>query len=55
MNSELNLNIGNVRDKVDFVRTTTFCDVEINTKGNITKGFLNELRPKVTTEYPYMN
>ena len=48
------LNVFNVRDKVDVIRTTTFCDVEINTKGNITKGFYNYLTPKVETKYPYM-
>lgn len=49
------LNIFNVRDLTDFVTTTTFVDVEINTKGNITKGFASEYKPKVETIYPYMN
>ena len=51
----INLSVFNVRDKVDFIRTTTYCDVEINTKGNVTKGFLNELNPKTETKYPYMD
>ena len=49
------LNIFNVRDLTDVVTTTTFVDVEINTKGNITKGFANEYNPKVEKAYPYMN
>jgi hypothetical protein len=49
------LNIFNVRDLTDVVTTTTFVDVEINTKGNITKGFANEYTPKVEKVYPYMN
>jgi GNAT superfamily N-acetyltransferase len=44
----------NVRDKVESITTTTYCDVEINTKGNVTKGFYNYLTPKVETKYPYM-
>ena len=51
----ITLLVFNVRDKVDFIRTTTYCDIEINTKGNVTKGFLNELMPKETVKYPYMN
>ena len=49
------LNIFNVRDLTDVVTTTTFVDVEINTKGNITKGFANEYTPKVEKVYPYIN
>ena len=49
------LNVFNVRDKVDFIRTTTYCDVEINTKGKITKGFSDVLRPQETVVYPYIN
>jgi hypothetical protein len=44
----------NVRDKIESITTTTYCDVEINTKGNVTKGFYNYLTPKVETKYPYM-
>ena len=49
------LNIFNVRDLTDTITTTTFVDVEINTKGNITKGFANEYTPKVEKVYPYIN
>lgn len=49
------LNICNVRDKVDFIRTTTYCDVQINTKGNVTKGFMNEYNPREEVIYPYIN
>jgi hypothetical protein len=48
------LTIFNVRDKVDFIRTTTYCNVEINTQGKITKGFADSLRPQETVIYPYM-
>ena len=51
----INLLVFNIRDKVDFIRTTTYCDVDINTKGNVVKGFLNELTPNTKTEYPYMD
>ena len=51
----INLLVFNVIDKVDFIRITTYCDLDINTKGNITKGFLNELTPKTETKYPYIN
>ena len=51
----VSLLVFNVRDKVDFITTLTFCDVEINTKGNITKGFANEFTPKRETKYPYIN
>ena len=49
------LTIFNVRDKVDFIRTTTYCDVEINTRGKITKGFADALRPQEAVVYPYIN
>ena len=49
------LNIFNVRDLTDVVTTKTYADVEINTKGNITKGFCNPYEPKVVKVYPYMN
>jgi len=49
------LNIFNVRDLTDVVTTTTYVDVEVNTKGNITKGFCNPYEPKVEKSYPYMN
>ena len=49
------LTIFNVRDLTDVITTTTFIDVEINTKGNITKGFANEYQPKVEKIYPYLN
>ena len=49
------LNIFNVRDLTDVVTTTTYTDVEINTKGSITKGFCNPYEPKVVKVYPYMN
>tara|TARA_R100000541_G_scaffold8141_1_gene15751 strand:+ start:240 stop:497 length:258 start_codon:yes stop_codon:yes gene_type:complete len=51
----VSLCIFNVRDLTDVITTTTFIDVEINTKGNVTKGFANEYTPKVETVYPYMN
>jgi len=51
----ISLEIFTVRDKVDFIRTTTYCNVDINTKGNVVKGFFNELEPKETTVFPYMN
>ena len=49
------LNIFNVRDLTDVVTTTTYADVEINTKGNISKGFCNPYEPKVEKIFPYMN
>ena len=51
----VSLTIFNVRDLTDVVTTTTFVDVDINTKGNIVKGFANQYQPKVETVYPYMN
>ena len=53
--NHISLWVGNVRDKVDVITTTTFCNVEINTKGNITKGFVDHLRPKENKQYPYMD
>lgn len=53
--NHISLCVFNVKDKVDVITTTTFCDVEINTKGNITKGFFDNLRPKESKKYPYMN
>ena len=49
------LTIDNVRDLTDFVTTTTYVNVDINTKGNIVKGFCNPYEPKVETIYPYMD
>jgi len=51
----ISLTIFNVRDKVDFIRTTTFVDVDINTNGRVVKGFINEYSPKESTVYPYTN
>ena len=51
----VSLSIFNVRDLTDVVTTTIFVDVDINTKGNIVKGYANPYEPKVTTVYPYMN
>ena len=51
----INLCIFNVRDLTDVVTTTTYADVDINTKGNAVKGFLNQYEPKVENVYPYMN
>jgi len=49
--------IGNTRETLggDVITTNTFVDVEINTKGNITKGYCDFYTPKVKKEYPYMN
>jgi hypothetical protein len=51
----ISLCVFNVRDNVESIRTTTFCDVEINTKGTITKGFANELSPKQEVKYLYID
>ena len=51
----VSLNIFNVRDLTDVITTTTFVDVDINTKGNIVKGYANPYEPKVTKVYPYVN
>jgi|TARA_R110001632_G_scaffold40856_1_gene102521 hypothetical protein len=47
--------IGNTKDSVDWIRTKTYADVQINTKGNIVKGYFNKLSPKETVVYPYMD
>jgi hypothetical protein len=49
------LNIFNERDLTDFITTETYVDVDINTKGNIVKGFANQYEPKIETIYPYMD
>ena len=51
----VNLSIFNVRDLTDIITTTTYVDVDINTKGNAIKGFINIYEPKVKKVYPYMN
>lgn len=49
------LTIFNVRDLTDVITTTTYVDVEINTKGRVVKGFVKELTPKEEKVYPYMD
>jgi len=51
----VSLTIFNVRDLTDFITTTTYVDVDINTKGNVVKGFANPYEAKVETIFPYMN
>jgi hypothetical protein len=51
----VNLCIFNVRDLTDVITTTTYVEVDINTKGNVVKGFANPYEPKVEKVYPYMN
>ena len=51
----INLCIFNVRDLTDVVTTTTFVDMDINTKGKSVKGFANPYEAKVETVFPYMN
>ena len=51
----VNLNIFNVRDLTDVITTTTYVNVDINTKGNAVKGFINPYEAKVEKVYPYMN
>ncbi len=51
----VNLCIFNVRNLTDVITTTTYVDVDINTKGNVVKGFANPYEPKVEKVYPYMN
>jgi hypothetical protein len=51
----VNLCIFNVRDLTDVITTTTYVDVDINTKGNVVKGFSNPYEPKTEKDYPYMN
>jgi hypothetical protein len=53
-NGHIYLTIFNKVDNCNSIRTITFADVEINTKGNITKGFFNQYQPKEETVYPYM-
>jgi len=48
------LYIGKTIDNVHSIRTTIFCDIEINTKGNVVEGFFDVLRPKTKVEYPYL-
>jgi c-di-GMP-binding flagellar brake protein YcgR len=45
------ISIGNKRETTYATTKTTYVDVEVNTKGNITKGFVDTLRPKVKTTY----
>jgi ABC-type sugar transport system ATPase subunit len=49
------LYVGNVINGNQYVRETIYCDVEINTKGNITKGFADALRPKEWVKYLYID
>ena len=49
------LYIGNVIEGFQHTRETIFCNVEINTKGNITKGFFDALRPKEWVKYHFNN
>ena len=43
--------MGNTRD-TDFCTTTqTYVDLELNTKGNIVKGFFNQYTPKETKKF----
>jgi len=51
----INLCIFNVRDLTDVVTTTTFVDMDINTKGKSVKGFANPYEAKVEKVFPYMN
>ena len=51
----VNLCIFNVRDLTDVITTTTYADVDINTKGKFVKGFANPYEPKIEKDYPYMN
>ena len=51
----INLCIFNVRDLTDVVTTTTFVNMDINTKGKSVKGFANPYEPTVETVFPYMN
>ena len=55
--SHITLFIGNSRETLggQVITTTTFVDVEINTKGNITKGYCDFYTPQVKKEYPYNN
>ena len=55
--SNILLRIFNVRKTLggDVITTTEFVNVDINTKGKVVKGYVKELRPNVTTIYPYFN
>ena len=55
LKGHISLLVFNIVDRVDVVRTSVFCDIEINTKGNIVKGFSNEYTPKTEVKYPYTN
>ena len=55
LKGHVTLYVGNVINGNQYVRETIYCDVEINTKGNITKGFADELRPKEWVKYIYIN
>ena len=54
-NGHVILYVGNVKDGSQYIRETIYCNVEINTKGNITKGFADALRPKEKVKYLYMD
>ena len=47
--------VGNVRECFQYNRETIYCNIEINTKGNITKGFYDALRPKEKVQYFHMD
>ena len=49
------LYVGNVINGQQYIRETIYCDVEINTKGNITKGFFDALRPTEKVQYLYID
>lgn len=49
------LYVGNVINRQNYTRETIYCNVEINTKGNITKGFADALRPKEWVKYLYID
>ena len=49
------LYVGNVINRQNYTRETIYCNVEINTKGNITKGFADALRPTEKVQYLYMD
>tara|TARA_R110001632_G_scaffold27006_5_gene72758 strand:- start:6033 stop:6347 length:315 start_codon:yes stop_codon:yes gene_type:complete len=55
--SHILLSIFNIRKTLGgaVVTTTEFVNVDINTKGKVVKGYVKELRPNVTTVYPYFN
>jgi hypothetical protein len=55
LKGHVTLYVGNVINGNQYVRETIYCDVEINTKGNITKGFADELKPKEWVKYLYIN